>query len=56
MASSKAHWGKRLSNFLISWVVVVANQQRHLKKKTLQEKTHIESKQGNYTHKPTKRI
>jgi hypothetical protein len=49
MASSKAHWGKWLSNSLISWVVVVANQQRQLKKEKLQATTHIESKQGNCT-------
>jgi len=55
MASSKAHWGKWLFNSLISWVVAVANQQRQLKKEKLQATTHIESKQGNYTHKPTKR-
>jgi hypothetical protein len=55
LASSKAHWGKRLSNSLINWVVLIANQQRHLKKEKLQETTHIERKQGNYTQKTTKR-
>jgi hypothetical protein len=44
LAMSKAHWGKWLSNSLISWVTAIANKQRQLKKEKLQTTTHIENK------------
>ncbi len=55
MVLGKAHWGKQLSNFFINWITTIPNKQSQLKKEKLQTITHIEHKQGNYTHKPTKR-